>query len=166
MPDEPRRIYWDACIFLSFVNGEKGRSEVIQQLLDEAAAGEFELVTSTVSIVEVAFGKAEQDDAAPDPDVLAAIEAFWAADAPVKLVEFHRLIALDARDLVRDARLSRDERLTPLDAVHLASAIRLEVEDFHTYDGPLLRFKGAIPFPIREPWTPNPRIDGWDTALS
>ncbi len=161
MPDDPRRIYWDACVFLSFLNGEEERSDVIQQLLDEARDGEFELVTSTLSVAEVAFGKEEQDGRAPAPAILAAIEAFWLPGGPVNLIEFHRLIALDARDLVRDARLSRDERLTPLDAVHVASAKRLNAEEFHTYDGPLLRFKGSIPFSIREPWTQKPRITGW-----
>jgi predicted nucleic acid-binding protein len=147
MPDSKRRIYWDACVFLSFINGEAGREEVIQQLLDEARDGAFELVTSTVSVVEVAFGKAEQDGQAPDPELLTAIESLWAPGSPVNLIEFHRLIALDARDLVRDARLDRDERLTPLDAVHLASAQRLGVEEFHTYDGPLSGFKGLSPLP-------------------
>ena len=90
--------------------------------LDEADEGEFELVTSTVSQVEVDFGKDEQDSSSPDPTVLSAIEAFWVEGAPVRLIEFHRLIGLDARDLVRIARLERGERLTPLDAIHLASA--------------------------------------------
>lgn len=160
MPGESGRIYWDACVFLSYVNGDESRADVIQQLLDEATEGSHELLTSTVSMVEVAFGKAEQDDAAPDPNLLAAIEALWVSESPVRLIEFHRLIALDARDLVRQARLERDERLTPLDAVHLASAQRLNVEEFHTYDGPLLRYKGPLPFSIREPWTAAPRFPG------
>lgn len=160
MPDESGRIYWDACVFLSYVNGDEDRADIIQQLLDEATEGSFELLTSTMSQVEVAFGKAEQDDAAPHPDLLAAIEALWVPESPVRLIEFHRLIAVDARDFVREARLERDERLTPLDAVHLASAQRLNVDEFHTYDGPLLRYKGSLPFPIREPWIATPRFPG------
>lgn len=90
----------------------------------------------------------------------AAIEAFWLPGSPAKLVEFYRLIALDARDLVRVARLERNERLTPLDAIHLASAQRLGAADFHTYDARLLRFDGTLSFPIREPWTAVPRLPG------
>ena len=158
MRDKKRRIYWDACVFLSWVNGQADRVDVIKQLLDEADKGAFELVTSTVSQVEVAFGKDEQDSSSPDPNVLAAIEAFWVEGAPVKLIEFHRLISLDARDLVRIARLERDERLTPLDAVHLASAQRIGAEELHTYDGKLLGFNGSVPFAIRNPWTATPQL--------
>lgn len=160
MPDSVPRIYWDACVFLAHLNGDADRVEVIEQIMDEAAEGKYELVTSTVSQVEVAFGKAEQDEQAPDPDVLAAIEAYWLPESPVELIEFHRLIALDARDLVRVSRLEQEQRLTPLDAIHLASAQRLSASDFHTYDKKLLARNGSFGFPIREPWTPEPRLPG------
>lgn len=65
MPDKSDRIYWDACVFLAYINGDDGRADVIQQLLDEAAEGAFELVTSTVSQVEVAFGKQNKTVALP-----------------------------------------------------------------------------------------------------
>jgi predicted nucleic acid-binding protein len=160
MPDDTPRIYWDACVFLSFINGDPDRAEVIQQLMDGASKGKFQLLTSTVSQVEVAFGKAEQDSKAPDATVLAAIDAFWGSESPVNLIEFHRLIAQDARELVRLARFDRDERLTPLDAIHLASAQRLQAADFHTYDGRLLRLNGTLAFPIREPWASELHIPG------
>jgi predicted nucleic acid-binding protein len=164
MPVSAPRIYWDACVFLSHLNGEEGRADVIEQIMDEASDGKWEILTSTVSQVEVAFGKAEQDQKAPDPEVLAAIEAYWLPESPVKLIEFHRLIALDARDLVRVSRIDQDKRLTPIDAVHLASAQRLGAIDFHTYDGHLLDRNGEFEFPIREPWSPEPRITGWSES--
>jgi hypothetical protein len=46
------------------------------------------------------------------------------SSSPVKLVEFHRLIAEDARDLMRIA-LTKGWSLKPLDAVHLSSAQRM-----------------------------------------
>jgi predicted nucleic acid-binding protein len=159
MPDNPQKIYWDACVFLAFINGDAGRVDTIEQLLDEATAGAFELFTSTVSQVEVAFGKAEQDGTAPDETTLTAIEALWLPDSPVTLVEFHRLIATDARDLVRAAHFD-GTRLTPLDAIHLASAQRVGASEFHTYDGTLLKFSGCPGLTIREPWTPTPRLPG------
>jgi predicted nucleic acid-binding protein len=161
MPDSPTRIYWDACVFLSHLNGEADRADVIEQIMDEASDGKWEILTSTVSQVEVAFAKAEQDEKAPSADLLAAIEAYWLPESPVTLIEFHRLIAEQARDLVRHSRLEQDQRLTPLDAIHLASAQRLGATDFHTYDRGLLDRNGTMEFPIREPWTPEPRISGW-----
>lgn len=76
----------------------------------------------------------------------------------MRLIEFHRLIATDARDLVRAAHFD-GKRLTPLDAVHLASAARLNVTEFHTYDGKLLGFTG-VAFKLVEPWTPTPQLPG------
>lgn len=160
MPGEVPRIYWDACVFLSYVNGEADRADVIEQLLDEAVAGKHELVTSTVSQVEVAFGKSEQENDAPDLETLAKIEAFWLPESPIMLYEFHRLVARDARDLVRLSRIEQSQRLAPLDAIHLASAQRLNATDFHTYDGNLLGRNGTMEFPIQKPWTPSPRIPG------
>lgn len=160
MPDSVPRIYWDACVFLSHLNGEEARTDVIEQIMDEAAKGKCEILTSSVSVVEVAFAKAEQDEEAPSEDLLAAIDAYWSPGSPVTIVEFHQLIAIDARNLVRGSRLAEGHRLTPLDAVHLASAKRLGAVDFHTYDGKLLARNGTMGFPIREPWTPEPRLPG------
>jgi predicted nucleic acid-binding protein len=162
MPDRNNRpkYYWDACVFLSFINGDEDRIEVIRQLLEEAP-GKHEIVTSTVSIVEVAFGKAEQDSKAPDSETLAEIEALWLPDSGVELAEFHRLVANDARDLVRLSATEPDEtKIKPLDAVHLATAQRLSVDEFHTYDKKLLALNGTLSFPVVEPWTASPRLPG------
>lgn len=160
MPVKPRLLYWDACVLLSFLNGDEERGDVIRQHLDMAHKGEVELFTSTVSQVEIAYGSQEQDAGAPISVVLDAIEAFWSPGSSVNLVELHRLIALDARALVRDARLGRDERLMPLDAIHLATAHRMGVTEFHTYDGKLLRLTQSLPFVIREPWLAAPQLPG------
>lgn len=48
MPDPPRRVYWDACVFLSFINGYPDRVPTIEALLDEAAKGDLELLTSVL----------------------------------------------------------------------------------------------------------------------
>ncbi|HEY8792084.1 MAG TPA: hypothetical protein VIL96_04310 [Gaiellaceae bacterium] len=45
MPDDVPRIYWDACVFLSLLNGDPERIDVIKQLMDEAEKGQHELVT-------------------------------------------------------------------------------------------------------------------------
>lgn len=47
-----------------------------------------------------------------------------------------------------------------LDAIHLATAQRLNVEEFNTYDGRLLGFKGSASFTIREPWLAAPQLPG------
>ena len=59
MPANPRRIYFDANVFLAYVGNEQGRADTVQALLDEARRDEIEIVTSVLSIAEVAYGAHE-----------------------------------------------------------------------------------------------------------
>ena len=60
MPDEPRRIYWDANVPLSYINGVAERVPIIDELFRQARAGEIELLTSAISRVEIAFVQSEE----------------------------------------------------------------------------------------------------------
>lgn len=55
MPDDDSRVYWDANVLLSYINGVADRVPIIEELFRQARAGEIELLTSSVSRVEVAF---------------------------------------------------------------------------------------------------------------
>lgn len=57
---ELRRVYWDACVFLSYINGVANRLPTIEELLRLARADEFELLTSSLSHAEVAFAEIEK----------------------------------------------------------------------------------------------------------
>jgi predicted nucleic acid-binding protein len=48
-----RRYYWDSSVFVSFLNEEESRFEIVESLLKEAHAGRAEIVTSTFTLVEV-----------------------------------------------------------------------------------------------------------------
>ncbi len=97
MPDLSR-TYWDACVFLSYVNGMPERLSHLDALLAKSSK-DFQIVTSVMSIVEVAFGKVEQDGKALDPEIDRKIAALWTGPA-VQLVEFFPLIAHEARELL------------------------------------------------------------------
>jgi predicted nucleic acid-binding protein len=120
---------------------------------------EFALNRSTPT-VQVTPPLCVTRDERPDEVALPAIDAFWLPPSPVKAVEFHRLVARDARDLVREVKFDADKGLKPPDAVHLASAARMNVEEFHTYDGDLLKLTASLPFKIVQPWTPSPKLPG------
>jgi hypothetical protein len=51
MPDGLARIYWDACVLLSYINGIPDRLPDLEWYLERSGKG-FQLVTSTVTIVE------------------------------------------------------------------------------------------------------------------
>ena len=130
----PEQRYWDACVFLSYINEYAGRMPILDALFDEAKEGRFEIVTSTLSIVEVAYGLIEQKSGSLAPEIEERISQLWKPGSPVKLAEFYRHIAEDARDLIRTSVSRSWTGLKPADAIHLATARRLGVAEANTYD--------------------------------
>lgn len=137
MPDEPPRIYWDACVLLSYINGIAGRLPTIEELLRQSRAEKVMLLTSVLSHVEVAFATFEREQGALDQEVEGQIADLWRPGSPVTAVEFYELIADRARGLMRQAITQGWGSLKPADAIHLATAQQLEVDEFHTYDDDL-----------------------------
>ena len=153
------RIYWDSCVPLSYVNGVPDRLPTIDELLRHARREELELVTSVLSITEVAFAASEQAGGALDPEVEENIDSLWSPDSPIALVEFHDLIAREARGLIRQGIGQDWGKLKPADAIHLATARRLEVDRFHTYDDRLLKWNGVAGFPVTRPEVAQGMLD-------
>lgn len=153
MLPEPRRYYWDSCVFLSYINGVPDRLPTIDVLLAESANPdeEREIVTSTYTITEVAFALHEKAQAALDSAAEDKIDSLWTDRYAVKLIDFHEGIARDARTLIRGT-VESGLSLKPGDAVQLASARALRVAEFHTYSKDLPRFASLTGLPIMEPY--------------
>lgn len=159
MAGKPEKVsYWDSCVFLAWVKEEPGRVGHVDVLMDEARAGRLKIVTSVISITEVALGASATDPVALDTEVLKKIDALWLPPSPVTLAEFHRLIALDARDLMRKAA-GGGQQLKPPDAIHLSTAARTQCDEFLTYDK-LSSYAPLISIPILEPDSGAMQFDG------
>jgi predicted nucleic acid-binding protein len=138
------------------IKGEAERAENCQKLLDEAARGQFQVVTSRLSLVEVTRKRGE----GVLKDQRAKIEAFFNHNY-ILLVELDPRVIEDARDLIW-----AHNSLRPYDAVHLASALRAKCRVLYTYDDDLLDLNGRMQdLDIIEPvWTgqlplePAPRL--------
>jgi hypothetical protein len=100
--------------------------------------------------VEVAFAKIEQDGKALEHDIEQKIDALWAPGSPVKLVEFHFGIAIEARAIIR-AGLAAGWKLKPKDAIHLATARMSSCKEFHTYDAGLGKYSDIVGLKIGPP---------------
>jgi len=59
MPNEPT-YYWNASMFLSYINRIPDRLPILDSLLADSDEGKIRIITSVVSIVEVAFAAQEQ----------------------------------------------------------------------------------------------------------
>ena len=147
-----RRIYWDSDVWLSYINAYPERMPVLDALLNDSAStvGDIEIVTSTISQTEVAFALVEQNNSAPDISIEQKIDSLWGDTKAITLIEYHTVIAVEARSLIRMG-LQYKWSLKPLDAIHLATAKWFDVTEFHTYDTRLTRYSSEVGFPILEP---------------
>ena len=103
-------------------------------LLDSGAKGTIELATSTLTIVEVAFAKAEKDHKALDPATEVQIDKLWYPHSAVRLIEFNPVIARRARELMRLSVQRGQKTLGVADAIHLASAESVGATHLYTYN--------------------------------
>lgn len=158
MPSRVPRFYWDANVFLSYVNGTRDRLSHIEAIFREAEQEKVDIVTSTASIAEVAYGSTEMDERALDPKMQEMIEYLWVPASPIDLVEISVLIVEDAREIMRAAIPEGVKVPTPIDAIHVSTAIRLEVDMFHSYDEPLCKVARKLGLDAAAPSTTSPLL--------
>jgi len=143
--------YWDACIFISYIDGIADRISTIDAILEDGENENLQIFTSILSITEVAFGEIEKIGKVLTPESEEKIDRFW-LHSPVKLVDIHQQIAFDAKALIRET-LPRGWSLKPADAIHLVTAKRMGVSEFHTYDDKLSKYAEIMDYKIVEPHT-------------
>ncbi len=159
MANDPRLVYWDANVAQSYIEGVADRLPVLDAQLEQSTSAQhgLKLLTSTLSIVEVAYAAQEKEQRMLDPQIEDKINALWEDPRAIQLVEVYEQITRDARTLMRQA-LVHGWSLKPHDAIHLATARRLGVVEFHTYDKPLTKYRAVVGFLIMEPYTDQPRL--------
>jgi predicted nucleic acid-binding protein len=153
-----RRIYWDADVLVSYVEDVPDRAPMIEGLLAQARANDIELVTSVISIAEVAYAETERLRGALSPDIEQRIEGLWAIGSPLKVAEVYPLITTRARNLIRDSIPRGWTGLKAHDAIHLATAQQLQVEAIHSYDAKWPKYAEVLGVPISEPETDRPTL--------
>ena len=78
MPRNPSFFYWDSCVFLSYINGIQDRLQQIEDVWIEIAEDdEKRIVTSAISVAEVACLTSEKEQSRLDPNVETSINAMW-----------------------------------------------------------------------------------------
>jgi predicted nucleic acid-binding protein len=136
----PRRVYWDACTFLGLINQEAGKVNHCTTVWKEAEKGQTLIYTSFFGFAEVFKVKCEgnakplSDD--EDKNIEGLLRQKW-----IKPIVVDETIGVAARRLMRH----HPECKKPADAIHLATALRLNVDEMHTFDNSdLLKLNGKV----------------------
>jgi predicted nucleic acid-binding protein len=127
MPKAFERPYLDSSVYISAIVGEAiepGKSDLSAQILELARSGRFNVFASTFVFAEVIKDR-KRDEL--DPEQEATIDKYLEQDF-ITWVEVDLPIAKKARSL------SRFQGLKPVDAIHVASALRAKCDQFLTWD--------------------------------
>ncbi len=119
-------VYCDSCFFLAYFKEEEGRVDTVAQCFEEVKRNQNrKMVTSMISVTEVAHVAAGKSKTDKEQDVLMVLDDLWGNSSLVEVVEFNFSLARRARGLVRGFR-----GLKPADAIHLATAQLMSVPEF------------------------------------
>lgn len=136
-------VYWDACVWIGHINQEADKFPRTAHVLNEAAAGRLQIMTSTFCLAEVLKRRCDGEEAtgidASEDDLFAELlkEPF------VTVVNADWDAGVRARDLYRRHRSHGLKK--PQDALHLATAVLENVDEMHTFDGcDLLKLAGHV----------------------
>lgn len=159
MPDSRALIYWDTCVVLDYLRGNTPNSSLLNEIARQSQepSGTIRLVTSVLTITEVAFIRNDEGVPQLSGEQLQIIDDFWNSPSGITLIDFHQLIARQAREFIRDAqRASRS--LKPADAIHLASALSVNARELHTDDDQLTRMPAVAGLSITRPTLDQPPL--------
>ena len=165
MKSDPPKVYWDSCVFIDYIDQQQNPDRILNILAVWEAARNRDVTihTSMVSIVEVAYF-VEEKTRGMKPESETKLDALWFG-SPVIMSEVSPLVARDARGLVRRS-IQDQQKMAPMDAVHLATAKRLGVGVVHTYDGSLTKYSSYIGVPIEEPSAAAPFLSNGSGSVA
>lgn len=136
----PRRVYWDLCTFLGLINQEPGKVNNCSAVWKEAENNDVIIYTSFFTFAEVFKVRCIDKSKPLSEDGDRQIELLLRQPF-IRAIVVDELIGVAARRLLR----YHTQCKKPSDGIHLATAIRLNVDEMHTFDGSdLLGLDGKV----------------------
>jgi predicted nucleic acid-binding protein len=134
------RVYVDSSALVKRVSHETGSADVRRAMNASAASG-AEFVTSALARVEVSRAMRARMDSVPPADVATAAHEAMVGVAVTDLT----------RPILESARVIGPPVLRSLDAIHLATAVALGVDELWTYDVRMANIAEELGIPVRAP---------------
>lgn len=124
MAEERKKYYWCSCAFILWLDGKGNAQDVdgLEEIVREVESGQADLFTSAFTRTEVLKGKMTE----------AQRMTFK------KLFQRRNVVQVDVTTRVLDLseRIRNwNAKISAADAIHLATAILYEADEFHTTDG-------------------------------
>jgi predicted nucleic acid-binding protein len=136
---DKKNVYWDSCVWLTLIKEELGY-ETCEYVIEEAKKGHIQIWTSSLTLAEVYKFKCDNVTKELEEAKDAAFEDYLLQDY-VTEVQVDHDIGVKARRLCRQHAFLKK----PTDGIHLASALRENLDEFHTTDREdLLRLNGVV----------------------
>lgn len=139
MTDSLPVYYWDTCLFLEFFRGEvstPARKRATKRFLDENKAKQNRIVTSVLTHTEAIPRKLVADDGTKEALYWSYFNGIYLIDQEITRPMIN--LAREIRNFYfqeADPKAGIPYRMLGLgDAIHLATAIVLGVDEFHTRD--------------------------------
>jgi len=141
----------DTDVILSYLNKEPNRLSVLKQIFHDIKNDDnLKIITSVLSKDEIFYlmdsGKIQMDSASETK-----INGFFHDSSIIELVSVNEHIVDISRDFKRELKKNKLKFESP-DAIHLATAEWLKVDEFYTYNlQDFNRVSHRVSFPIKEP---------------
>ena len=139
---DPRRVYWDACAWIGFINEEAAKIRPLRYIWEGALRGEYEIWTSVYSYLEVLKIKEATGDPISLEESNHRIDEMF-QQSYVKRVQLDTEVdrfARSIKQIYHDAGLKSRP-----DAIHIATAAYYNLDELHTWDrSHILPFDGKI----------------------
>ena len=125
-----KRVYWDTCVWLGLMNQEPDKLARCEHVLHLARLGEVEIWTSALTLAEVfkitVEGRPQRLPDNADVQFEEYVEQDFVVVAQVDI---------DTGRMARRLLRSHTPLKKPPDAIHLATAVINNLDEFHTFDG-------------------------------
>jgi len=166
MPNNPKLLYWDSCIFLAWLKDEGrpgGEMAGLASIAREVEKKNFSVITSVITIAEILTGRSGEEVVAEFRKLLQR--------SNFQLINVDERIAAKASEIrnhyIEKAKREKVSSIRFADSLHLATAIISGVSRFHTFDGShekrgLLDLNGNVaghPLVIEKPGTAQKEFD-------
>jgi len=154
------RLYWDTNCFIKYLEKDPVWFPTLDTLLYHAnKAGTIMIVTSVLTITELAFTEMERLNRALDPAEEARLDRFWATSPGVLQVEFNGAVGRLAREIRRDDIMVHKYRAKNFaDLIHVATARYAGAAEVNSIDGDVLRYNTRYGLLARKPFVKLVRL--------